>query len=178
MKTIRIAAVLMAVAMAGVIASPASMSAATAKTKTVAFKGSYSGTASLLISGKSIKVMSVKGRGSASVVGAGTLSGTAKGTSNGSSSCVPFNGSGAIKGASGTIKLSTSISSAKGCSSGQSGPVTITITGTAKATGGTGKAKGANGNLRYTGKLHLKNTTGSQSGSFNASISGKLTVNK
>jgi len=175
MKTIRIAAVLMAVAVAGVIASPASMSAATSKT--VTFKGSYSGQATLLISGKTIKVMSVKGNGTSSVVGAGTLSGTAKGTSSGSSSCVPFNGTGVIKGASGTIKLSTTVTSAKGWSRGERGPVTITVSGTAKVTGGTGKAKGAKGNLKYSGTLKLKNTTGTQSGHFTSKLNGKLTVN-
>ncbi len=177
MKTFHVAAVLMAAAMAAVLVGPATTSAASAKTKTVAFKGSYSGTASLLISGSTIKVLSVKGIGSSSVVGKGTLSGTAKATSA-SSACVPFKGTGKIKGVSGTISLSTT-SKAQGCSSGQSGPVTVTVTGTAKVTGGTGKAKGAKGTLKFNGKLKLKNTKGSQTGTFSsAMIKGSLTVNK
>jgi hypothetical protein len=170
----RIPTALLAVALAVALAGPATTSAA-GKAGQVKFSGSYSGTVSMLIKGSSIKVLSVAGKGTASVIGKSKLSGTASGTSAGSSSCVPFKGTGKIKGANGTLKLSTTIKKAKGCSSGQSGPVTITVSGTATVTGAAGKAKGATGSsLKFNGTLHLKDTSGSQSGKFKATISGKL----
>lgn len=177
MKAIRILAVLIAVALVGSLASPAPTSAAKS-TKVVTFKGSYSGTASLLINGDSIKILSVTGHGSASIVGASSLTGIGSATSSGNSQCVPFKGTGAIKGSAATIKFSVSTSTSKGCSSGQSGPVTVTVNGIAKAKGGTGKAKGAKGNLKFKGKLKLNDTTGSQTGTFSGTVSGKLTVSK
>jgi hypothetical protein len=176
MKSIRVLAVLLAVVVAAVLASPATTSAA-AKTKVVSFKSSYTGTASLLIDSSSVKILSVAGNGSASLIGAGSISGTGNGT-GASGLCVPFTGKGAIKGSSGSIKFSVNASKSQGCSSGQSGPVTVTVTGVAKVTGGSGSAKGAKGNLRFTGTLKLNDTTGAQSGTFSGTLSGKLTVNK
>jgi hypothetical protein len=176
MKIIRILAVLLAVAMAGVLARPTTTSAA-AKTKVVSFKGSYTGTASLLISNSSVKILSVDGSGSASLIGASSISGTGNGTgANGL--CVPFKGKGAIKGSAGTIKLSVNATKSQGCSSGQSGPVTVSVTGSAKVTGGSGKAKGAKGTLTFKGTLKLNDTTGSQTGTFSGQLSGKLTVTR
>jgi len=146
-------------------------------TKKISFKGTYSGTASLLIENSSVKILSVAGTGKSSVIGSGSLSGTGKGTgANGQ--CVPFNGKGSLKGASGTIKFSVTSSKSQGCSSGQSGPVTVTVTGSAKVTSGSGKAKGAKGTLKFSGTLKLNDTSGSQSGAFNGKLTGNLTVNK
>jgi hypothetical protein len=176
MKTTKILAVMFAVAMTALIALPASASAA-AKTKVVTFKAKYSGTSSLLIENSSVKILSVDGTGSASVVGAGSISGTGNGTgANGL--CVPFKGKGKITGSTGTISFSVNVTKSQGCSSGQSGPVTVAVTGTIKVTGGSGKAKGASGTLTFKGKLKLNDTSGSQSGTFSGSLSGNLTVNK
>jgi hypothetical protein len=178
MKRTQLLAAVLAVAMAGVVASPASTSAAV-KTKTVSFKGKYTGTASVLFQGTDIKILSVTGSGSASIVGTSSLSGTGEATGGAdSNNCVPFKGKGSLKGASATIKFSVSGSTSKGCSSGQSGPVTVTVTGVAKITGGTSKAKGATGSLKYKGTLKLNDTSGSQTGTFSGTVSGKLTVNK
>jgi hypothetical protein len=178
MRHIQLFAVALAVAIAGVVASPASSNAAV-KTKTVAFKGSYSGTASLLFQGTDIKIISVSGSGSAPIVGASSLSGTGEATGGADSNlCVPFKGTGSIKSSAATIKFSVSGKTSQGCSSGQSGPVTVTVTGTAKVTKGTGKAKGATGSLKYKGTLKLNDTSGSQTGTFSGTVSGKLTVNK
>jgi hypothetical protein len=178
MKTIRILAVLLAVALAGASAGPTSANAA-AKTKVVAFKGSYSGTASLLIDNNTIKILSVTGTGTASIIGAGSLSGTGNSTAGADSNlCVPFKGKGSIKGSGGTIKFSVTTNKGKGCSSGQTGPVTVTVTGTAKVTSGSGGANGAKGNLKFKGTLKLNDTTGSQTGTFKGKVSGNLTVNK
>lgn len=176
MKTYRIPAVLLALIVAGAFTTPARASV-TAKTKVVSFKGSYSGTASLLIEGSSLKILAVNGTGTASLVGASTLSGTGKGVgANGS--CVPFTGKGKLKGSAATISFTVNSSRSQGCSSGQSGPVTVTVTGTATVTGGTGKATGAKGTLTYKGTLNLPDTSGSQSGTFSGTVSGKVTVAK
>lgn len=174
MKIARCLVLLLALAMTAVLATPSSGSAATSS-KVVSFKGSYSGTATVLIDNSSVTIQSVKGKGSASVVGAGSLSGTGDGTGS-SGQCVSFTGPGTIKGANGTIKFTVNPAKSQGCSSGQSGPVTVTVNGIAKVTGGTGKAKGAKGNLSFKGTLKLNDTTGSQSGAFSGSVSGKLTV--
>jgi hypothetical protein len=176
MKIIRILAVLLAIAVAGALTSPTTTSAA-AKTKVVNFKGKYTGTASLLIDNSSVKILSVDGKGTASLIGASSISGTGNGTgSNGL--CVPFTGKGAIKGSAGSIKFSVNANKSQGCSTGQSGPVTVTVTGVAKITSGSGRAKGAQGHLKFKGTLKLNDTTGSQSGAFSGTLSGKLTVNK
>jgi hypothetical protein len=175
MKAISALAVLAAVAIAGVFAIPTPTSAAAA-TKVVSFKATYSGTASLLIDNSTIKILSVKGKGSAALVGAGTISGTGNAT-GASGLCVPFTGKGTIRGSTGTIKFSVNTTKSQGCSSGQSGPVTVTVTGVAKITSGSGRAKGAQGHLKFKGTLKLNDTTGSQSGAFSGTLSGKLTVN-
>src|SRR5579872_5835709 len=120
------------------LASPVAASAGHAKT--VAFKGTYSGKASLLINNSSIRIKSVSGSGSASLIGKGTLSGSGSATA-GSSACIPWKGTGTLKGASGSITVQTNVASTpKTCSSGTSGKVTVTVKGTAKVTGGTGAA--------------------------------------
>jgi hypothetical protein len=185
MKYFRIAAVLLAVSMVGVLAGSAptfaaarghvATASAARQAKSISFAGSYSGTASLLFSGSKIKIVSVSGKGTSSVIGASTVSATGSGT-EGSSECVPFKGTGSIKGKKGTLALSTSLSMSKGCANAESGPVTVTITGKATVTKGTGGLKGAKGTLKISGKLKLKNTTGSQSGSFTGAVTGKLTT--
>lgn len=176
MKTRRILAVLLMAAMAAMLVGTARTSAAAA-TKTVKFKGSYSGTASLLIENSSVKILSVKGNGTASIIGTSKLSGTGAGT-GASGLCVPFKGNGSIKSSKGAIKFSVNATKSQGCSSGQSGPVTVTVTGTAKITSGSGTAAGAKGTLKYKGTMDLKDTTGSQTGTFSGTVSGSVTVNK
>lgn len=176
MKTTRMLALLLALAMTAMLIAPGSASAAPSS-KVVSFKGTYAGTATVLIDNSAVKIVSVKGTGSASLVGAGSVTGTGDGT-GASGSCVPFTGPGTVKGAKGTIKFTVNPAKSQGCSSAQSGPVTVTINGVAKVTGGSGSAKGAKGNLTFKGTLKLNDTTGSQSGAFSGTVSGKLTVNK
>ena len=174
MNTIRVLAALLVLTMGTAFASSMTASAS-APTRVVSFQASYTGTASLLISSSSVEVLSVKGRGSATLLGTSTVSGTANGAgANGL--CVPFSGKGTIKSSVGTLKLSAISTKSQGCSSGQSGPVTVTVTGSAKVTGGTGKASGAKGTLTFKGKLLLNDTTGAQTGTFKGKLSGKLTV--
>ena len=145
-----------------------------AASKKVAFSGHYSGTVDLLINNGSVTISSVRGKGTATLVGASSILGT--GSASASAQCDPFGGLGSISGKTGTIKLSVASSTSQGCSSGESGPVTITFHGTAKATGGTGEASGATGTLKFNGTTKLGGTSGRQNGSFSATISGELAV--
>jgi hypothetical protein len=168
-------AVLCVMAATGLFSAPA-FAATAASTKTVSFSAKYSGKASLLINGSSVTIPSVtgKGTGTASIVGASTIKGSGSGSASGE--CDPFGGTGKITGAGSVLNLVVSKSTSKGCSSGESGPVTVSFSGVAVATGVSGRAKGAAGRLEYKGSLSLTNTTGTQSGSFSVTFSGKLTV--
>jgi hypothetical protein len=171
-QTLRFLSVMFAAVALGICASPASA----VTTKTVSFSGHYSGTASLVIDNNSVTIASITGRGTGtpSIIGASTVSG--HGTASASAQCDPFGGTGAIVGAKSKITFSVASSTATGCSSGESGPVTVTFHGTARATGGTGSAKGASGSLRFSGSLKLANTSGTQSGTFTVTMSGKLSI--
>jgi len=175
MSRFRILAVLIAVATAGLFIGPVFASTAT-KTKTVAFSGKYAGTATLLINNSSVTISSITGTGTAtpSLLGASAVSGSGSGAA--SAQCDPFGGKGSITGKSSKITFTVTSSTSQGCSSGQSGPVTVTFKGVAKATGGSGKAKGATGSLKFSGSLNLGGTSGTQSGHYSVTLSGKLTV--
>ena len=54
--------------------------------------------------------------------------------------------------------------------------MTVTFHGVAVAIGGHGVANGASGSLKFSGKLKLGGTSGSQDGSFTVTLSGTLTV--
>jgi hypothetical protein len=142
--------------------------------KPVTFTGHFKGVANLLINNGSVSIPSVKGTGTASLVGVSTVKG--KGTSSAAAQCDPFTGTGSIAGKAGKLDLTIIKSSTQGCSSGESGPVTVTFSGKAKATGGTGAAKHAAGTISFKGTLDLKGTSGSQAGTFSVSLTGRLSV--
>jgi len=171
--SLRVLSVLLAALAIGICAGPAYAAKAP---KTVSFSGHYSGTASLLIDNGSVSITSISGKGAStsSIMGASTISG--HGSASASAQCDPFQGTGTMLGAKSRITFAVSSSTATGCSSGESGPITVTFHGTAKATGGTGSAKGAAGSLHFSGSLKLGNTSGSQSGAFTVTLSGKLSI--
>jgi hypothetical protein len=172
----RVLALLLALVTVGLVASPA-LAGATAAAKTVTFSAQFSGKASLLIENSKVMISSITGSGKNSLFGASKVSGNGSAPKSDSSLCDPFGGKGSI--ASGANKITfvvTQSSSQQGCSSGESGKVTISFHGVTKATGGSGKANGAAGTLKFSGTLHLGGTSGSQSGSFTVSLSGKLSV--
>jgi len=162
-----------ALAGTAVLAGPASAAPRPAS-RSVSFRGSYKGNASLLIDNGAVTISSVSGTGSGSLVGSSSVSGS--GTASAAAQCDPFSGTGSISGGSATIRFSVASSTAQGCSSGESGPITVTFHGTAKAVGGSGKAAGARGSLSFKGTLNLGGTSGSQTGSFTVTLTGKLTV--
>jgi len=170
----RVLAVMVAALGAGLVASPA-VAAASTPTKTVAFSGHYSGTASLLIDNGSVTISSIKGKGTGTLVGASSVAG--KGSAGASATCNLFGGGGSITGTHGTITLTVAKSAAsQACSSGETAPVKITIKGVAKVTGGSGATKGATGSLKFTGSLNLAGTSGAQKGPFSVVLTGKLKV--
>ena len=141
----------------------------------MSFSATYSGKASLLIVNSKVTISSITGSGKNSLFGTSKVSGN--GSAAASAQCDPFGGKGNISGGSSKITFTVTESSAQqGCSNGESGPITVTFHGTAKATGGSGKANGAGGTLKFSGTLHLGGTSGSQTGNFKVSLSGKLTV--
>jgi len=173
--TATLAAAVVALVCPAALAAPlAAQARHAAGTKQVAFSGHYTGLASLLINNGAVTISSVKGKGSATLVGASSLGG--KGSASASAQCDPFGGLGSISGAKGKIDISVASSTSRGCSSGESGPVTVSFHGIAKATGGTGDAAGAAGSLKFSGTLKLGGTSGHQSGSFSATLTGKLTI--
>jgi hypothetical protein len=158
---------------AALMAGPAA-AAPVPQARSISFSGSYSGSASLLIDNGVVTISSVTGHGQGSLVGSSRVSGS--GTSSSSAQCDPFSGTGALSGASGSIKFAVSSSTAEACSNGETAPITVSFHGTAKARGGTGKAEGARGSLAFKGTLNLGGTTGSQTGSFKVTLSGTLAV--
>jgi len=164
------------VAVVGLAASPGPAGAVT-RSKTVTFAASYSGRASLLIYNSKVTISAIAGSGKNNLFGSSKVAGNGSAPKSGSSLCDPFGGKGSISaGASKIIFVVVESSAQQGCSSGESGPVTITFHGVAKATGGSGKANSASGSLKFKGSLKLGGTSGSESGSFTVSLSGKLTV--
>lgn len=150
---------------------------ATTAAKTVTFSAKYSGKASLLIDNSKVTISAIKGSGTNNLFGKSTVSGSGSAPKSGSSLCDPFGGSGALAGTGSKLTfVVTQSASQQGCSSGESGPVTISFHGVAKATGGGGKGAGASGTLKFNGTLKLGGTSGAQTGTFNVSLSGKLSV--
>lgn len=157
--------------------SPRLALVAKAKTKKVAFKGSYSGNIALLWSSSSVTVTSLSATGTSSLLGSSTLSGT--GSSNPSSTCDPFSGIGTIRGGGSVIHIKVvSSSSQQACAAGESAPTSVTVKGVASVLSGTGKYAGAKGTLSIAGSFSIKSSTAgsSESDSFTATLKGSLTV--
>jgi hypothetical protein len=172
----KILAALATLAVVGLTASPGPAGAAT-RSKTVSFSATYSGKASLLINNSTVTISSIAGSGKNSLFGSSKVAGNGSAPKSGSSLCDPFGGKGSISGGASKITfVVVTSSSQQGCSSGESGAVTITFHGVTKATGGAGKGSGASGSLKFKGSLKLGGTSGSQSGAFTVTLTGKLTV--
>jgi len=145
----------------------------------VAFKGTYAGTIAMLWSSTGAKATAVTGKGTATYLGAGTLSG--KGSAPASSTCDPLTGSGVLLGSGSKLMLTIiAPSTSQACAAGQAAPTSVSVKGIAKVTGGTGKYKGVSGTLKFTGSFSIKSTTAgsSESDAFTASLTGVLSIKK
>jgi hypothetical protein len=150
--------------------------------KKVKFVGSYKGTLGLLMVGAagstatSVKVTSVKGSGTGTLLGRGTVSGT--GSAPAGNQTDPITGKGMLVGGGSKLMLTVVTSKSYGTAAAASTPTSVSVSGLAKVTGGTGKYKGVSGNLTFKGSFNVKsnNGGGSESDAFTATLSGTLTI--
>jgi hypothetical protein len=159
------------------LASHAATTKKVIKITHVAFKGTYTGTIALLWSSTGVTATSVSGHGTGTD-GANAMKGAGSGSA--ASTCNPFNGSGNLVGASG-LKLSVVTSSkTQACAVNAAAPSPVTVAGVAKIVSGTGKFKGATGTLSFKGSFSVQSSTAgsNESDSFNATLSGVLTIKK
>jgi len=142
--------------------------AAGSSTKSITFTAKYSGQVHEVVNGSNV-TGTPNGKGTASLIGKGTMTGTVKGSTSSSTGCTPLTGTGALKGPKGTLKLklTNSPSPSTACGS-QDNHNSIDFYGTAKVTGGTGALKKATGALHYSG--HYDRGTGA----FNVKLTGTL----
>jgi hypothetical protein len=143
----------------------------------VAFKGTYTGTIALLWSSTGVTATSVAGHGTGTY-GANTMKGNGGGSA--ANTCNPFDGTGNLVGVSG-LKLSVATSTkTQACAVNAAAPTPVTVSGVAKIMSGTGKFKGATGTLSFKGSFAVQSSTAgsSENDSFNATLSGVLTIKK
>lgn len=137
--------------------------AATSVTK-VAFVAKYSGTAVTNQTDNTVAI-TANGTGTGTLIGAGKVAGVGSGDTS-VRPCVPFNGTGSMKGAGGVVTFKVN-PGAGGCGD-DSGQI-FSITGKATVTKATGKLAKAKGVLKMTG------TYDRSSGAFSVKFSGTLT---
>jgi hypothetical protein len=155
-----------------------------AKTKKVKFVGHYTGKLGLLMVGTSgspatsVRVTSITGTGTGTLLGKSTVSGTGSAPATAQNDAIT--GKGALSGGGSKIMLTAVTSKSEGYAAGEAAPTSVTVSGVAKVTGGTGKYKGATGNLTFKGSFSVQsnNAGSSESDAFTATITGTLTVKK
>ncbi|MGA2968547.1 MAG: hypothetical protein ABSE75_01930 [Acidimicrobiales bacterium] len=153
-----------------------------AKTKKVAFHGSYSGSMTFLLTSvastsTAASVTSVSGKGTSTDIGTTTLTGTGNVPATAASSGFHFTGSGKLAGAGGTLTLRILSKNSTGAAP-ENAAGSVSISGTATVVSGTGKLKGATGTLKFSGAFAISNdgVSGSQTQSFTSKLSGTLVI--
>ena len=129
----------------------------------VPFTAKYTGTAVTKSTDSAVDI-TANGTGKATLLGAGKVTGIGKGDSS-VRPCVPFNGTGSMKGPGGVITFKVNPGSA-GC--GDDAGQLFSITGKALVLKATGKLAKAKGTLKMTG------TYDRSSGAFSIKFSGTL----
>jgi hypothetical protein len=166
---LRISILALVVAGVAVTATSSALAArgAAKKPVVIAFTGAYHGQASTQVDGNTATI-TAHGTGKGTLIGAGSINGAGTGDSS-QQPCIPFGGTGTIKGVAGTItfKLAPGASSC-GDEGGHNFSVTAHLT-VVKATGKLAKAKGT---LKLTGAYSHDD------GSFSVKVTGKLTKTK
>jgi hypothetical protein len=152
------------------------------KAKKVAFKGSYSGSMTFLLTSvastsTSASVTSVTGKGTSTDLGSTTLTGIGNVPATAASSGFHFTGTGKLAGAGGTLNLRILSNNSTGAAP-ENAAGTVTISGTATVVSGTGKLKGATGSLKFSGSFAISNdgVSGTQTQSFTSKLSGTLLI--
>ena len=132
--------------------------------KTVAFTGTYTGSATVQVNDQ-VADISANGKGTGTLIGSSSISG--KGTGDASQQpCAPFTGPGTIVGPGGKIAF-TVVSGSQGCGDEQ-GQV-FSLSGKANVTSATGKLAKAKGTLKFTGVYDRG------AGTFSVKFKGTLT---
>jgi hypothetical protein len=150
--------------MAAAVLVTAALAATTVAKKVVPFTAKYTGTAVTKQTDNNVDI-TANGSGSGTLIGAGKVTGVGKGDSS-VRPCVPFNGTGSMKGPGGVITFRVNPGTA-GC--GDDSGQLFSITGKATVTKATGKLALAKGILKMTG------TYDRSSGAFSVKFSGSLT---
>jgi hypothetical protein len=152
------------------------------KVKKVAFKGTYNGSLTFLLTSvastsTSADVTSVTGKGTSTDLGATTFSGTGNVPATAASAGFHFTGSGKLAGAGGTLTLRILSKNSSGAAP-ENAAGNVTLTGTATVISGTGKLKGATGSLKFSGAFAVTNdgVSGTQSPAFTSKLSGTLVI--
>jgi len=152
------------------------------KVKKVAFKGSYNGSLTFLLTSEaststSASVTSVSGKGTSTTIGSTTLTGTGNVPATAASSGFHYTGTGKLAGAGGTLTLKILSNNSSGAAP-ENAAGTVTLTGTATVVSGTGKLKGATGSLKFSGSFAISNdgVSGTQSPAFTSKLSGTLVI--
>ena len=151
-------------ALAATVLVTGAFAATTVAKTTVPFVAKYTGTAVTKQTDNNVDI-TANGSGTATLIGAGKVTGVGAGDSS-VRPCVPFNGTGSMKGPGGVITFKVNPGSA-GC--GDDAGQLFSITGKATVTKATGKLAKAKGTLKMTG------TYDRSSGAFSVKFSGSLT---
>lgn len=138
-------------------------SAVAAPKKSIPVTGTYAGTASTKVDGSSVTI-AANGKGKLALIGAGTIVGNGTGDSS-QQPCVPFAGTGTIKGTAGVITYKVP-TGASGC--GDEGGHVFAVKGTMQVVKATGKLAKAKGSLRFSG------TYSRDDGTFSVKLTGTL----
>jgi hypothetical protein len=138
--------------------------AATVTTKIVPFTAKYTGTAVTKQTDTNVDI-TANGTGSGTLIGVGKVTGLGAGDSS-VRPCVPFNGTGSMKGPGGVITFKVNPGTA-GC--GDDAGQLFSISGKASVIKATGKLAKAKGTLKMTG------TYDRSSGAFSIKFHGSLT---
>lgn len=162
--------------------SHAALTGHVVKVKKVAFKGSYNGSLTFLLTSvastsTSASVTSVSGKGTSTDIGTTSFSGTGNVPATAASAGFHFTGNGKLAGAGGTLTLKILSQNSSGAAP-ENAAGTVSLTGTATVVSGTGKLKGATGSLKFSGSFAVSNdgVTGTQSPAFTSKLSGTLLI--
>jgi len=132
--------------------------------KPILITGKYAGQASTQVNGD-VATISAQGNGTASVLGAGSLSGQGTGDAS-QQPCVPFAGTGTITGTAGTKITYKVLTGASGC--GDEGGHVFSFKGQMQVVKATGKLAKAKGLIKFTGVYDR------DGGTFTAKLTGTL----
>jgi hypothetical protein len=154
---------IVALVVVALTAVTAAAAMATAQKKVV-FAGKYAGAATTKVDGNTATI-AANGKGTATLLGAGSITGLGSGDTS-QQPCIPFTGTGSMKGAGGTVTFKV-IPGSSAC--GDEGGHNFTITSHLAVLKATGKLAKAKGTLKLTGAYSHDD------GSFSVKVSGTLT---